>query len=407
MKNIITSLQELLLEFCAESLFNKKAECFEDADFVKLVDEAHEQTVLTVVGPTLKKSAGIDVFDDVRFMRQVTKNAGVCRAHEEIHKVLCDNGVDYVVLKGVASASYYKQLALRTMGDVDLLVRKDDLEKCDILLATLGYSRLGEIDTSKGHIRYVKREGNLWITCEVHHRINGVPDAMVGIEDKYFKDVFKKAVLYKEPNSTCIIPDKFHHGLVLILHTATHLTSEGIGLRHLCDWAVFINSFDNQEFVATFERALGDFGLWEFAKLISLCCVKYLGCEYKEWMGEADDSIVDEIILDFFDGGNFGNKDEKRNRQIKYIKNANNKTVDKKSPALQAFHNIDLKAKGRFAFAKKHKLLRPIGWVLVVCEYVGLVISGRRKPDDLTTVSKANTRKELYSKFHLFETDGE
>ncbi len=407
MQNTITSVQKTLLDFCVDTLFGKKTRNFENVDFERFVQEAKEQTVLTVVAPALKKTAGIDIFDDVRFMRQITKNARVCFAHEEIHNILSENDVDYVVLKGVASASYYKQPMLRTMGDVDLLVRESDLEKCDKMLGNLSYVRLGDFDTSKGHIRYRKKHGNNWITCEVHRCVNGVPDNLTNIADKYFEDIFKQSVLFETPNSTCIIPSKFHHGLILLLHTAAHLTSEGIGLRHMCDWAVFINNIENQEFIAMFERPLRKLGLLEFARHISLCCVKYLGCEYNDWMGKADDTVVEEIICDIFNGGNFGNKDEERTRQIKYIKSVKNKTVDGKNPASQVFYNIDLKAKNEYKFVRKNKYFLPIGWILVVFKYFGLVISGKRKLDGLSTVSNATARKELYSKFRLFQTDDE
>lgn len=405
MQNTITSVQKTLLDFCVEVLFDKRVGSFENVDFAKVAEYAYEQTVLTVVSPALKRTSTFDVFSDKRFMCQIIKNARVCCAHEEIHNILSENDVEYVVLKGIASATYYKQPALRTMGDVDLLVKQSDLKKCDELLAGLDYTRLDELDTSKGHIRYRKEDGKNWIICEVHRCVNGVPSNLTNITDQYFNDIFERSLLFEAPNSTCTIPSEFHHGLILLLHTASHLTSEGIGLRHLCDWAVFVNSLSNDEFVELFEKPLKEMGLWRFAQLLTLCCVRYLGCDRKDWTGEADDKLLEAIVADILDGGNFGFKDDDRYRQIKYIKNRNDKTVDGKKSLFQVFYTINSKAKSECTFVKKHRWLLPIGWVAVVFNYIWLVLSRKRKPDSFSTIDKANARKKIYSEFHLYKPE--
>ena len=50
-----------------------------------------------------------------------------------------------------------------------------------------------------------------------------------------------------------MVPTAFHHGLVMLLHVAGHLINTGIGLRHLCDWAVFAAKFSDEEFCEMFE----------------------------------------------------------------------------------------------------------------------------------------------------------
>ena len=57
----------------------------------------------------------------------------------------------------------------------------------------------------------------------------------------------------------------------------SHMTSESIGLRHLCDWAVFVNSISNNEFVGLFSENLKSFGLWKFAQIMTATSEKYLG----------------------------------------------------------------------------------------------------------------------------------
>jgi hypothetical protein len=101
--------------------------------------------------------------------------------------------------------------------------------------------------------------------------------------------------------------------IVLLLHTCHHLTVEGIGLRHLCDWAVFVNHLTNDTFRALFEVKLKAIGLWRFAQLLSQLSTYYLGMPEQEWaMQDVDEALLYAMIRDIFKGGNFGVKDSQR-----------------------------------------------------------------------------------------------
>lgn len=399
---MLSKNQNNLMAICAQALFGEKAQ-LNNPNYADIVNEAISQAVLPLI-----ESVIYEQYDSAhkKAMFVVSKNVNSECIHYEIHDLLTKNGISYLIFKGVSSASYYREPILRTMGDIDLLVKVSDLEKADKLLRLAKYIPKTDFNINNNHNTYLKKTGKHPVLCEMHRTINGIPNnEKENVIRKYLENIFENANEYQTENGSYVVPNKFHHGLVLLLHTAAHLTSEGIGLRHLCDWAVFANSISNDEFIEMFEKPLKEAGLWRFAQLLTLCSVRYLGCKHKNWAGVADDKLLEDIVADIFDGGNFGNKDEERTRQIKYIKNTKNKTVDKNSPALQAFYNIDLKAKSEFKFVDKHKFLLPIGWMLVVFEYVGLVVGGKRKLDGLSTVSKANARKELYSNFRLFQTD--
>ena len=204
-------------------------------------------------------------------------------------------------------------------------------------------------------------------------------------------------------NGKCLIPSDFHHGIILLLHTADHLTHEGVGLRHLCDWAVFVNRFSNEEFVNLFEIPLKKLGLWRFAQLLTLCCERYLGIDKKQWVGEAEESLIGDIIADIMNGGNFGFKDKDRYGQIKYISDREAHKVSDKGAFSQLLSSINAKAKTEYKFAENRKLLLPIAWASVIFNYLFLVITHKRKLDNLNTINSAKYRQSLYNEFKLFE----
>lgn len=368
------SVQKEVLNCVAASMSGKSVQLGGD----KLVHELISQAVLPIALSQHKLASSI-----------IATNMQVSYEHTELHDLLTENSIPYVILKGVASASYYPNPILRTMGDVDFLVDSADILRTTSLLESNGFEKAVDDDTDGIHIAFHRGDS----TWEMHRSINGIPAGEVGERIKLFlSDIIETAVDYDEGNGAIRIPDDFHHGLVILLHTASHLTSEGVGLRHLCDWAVFVNHFTDEQFCTLFEEKMKACGLWRFAQLLSLVSVKYLKLPYKSWMGEADDTILEQLIIDIMDGGNFGKKDEDRYRQIKYISNRGEHKVDQKPTVLQLWDTIGKKAEAQ----GKSRLA-------VVGEYASMVLKGERKLDNHETIRQATKRKKLYTEFHLFE----
>lgn len=237
----------------------------------------------------------------------------------------------------------------------------------------------------------------------MHFVINGIPDSLADIFERYIGNILDNTKEITVANGKCRVPSDFHHGIVLLLHTAGHLTNEGVGLRHLCDWAVFVNRFSNDEFINLFEIPLKEMGLWRFAQLLTLCCEGYLGIYKKQWAGEAEEGLTGEIIADIMNGGNFGFKDKDRYGQIKYISDREAHKVSNKGAFSQLLSSINAKAKTEYKFAKNCKLLLPIAWASVIFNYLILVLTRKRKLDNLNTINSAKYRQSLYNKFKLFE----
>lgn len=400
MQKTFDSNQKNLLNLCSKYLFNKDVFLPENFDAKQVLAEAKRQTVFPMVYSLIKDSCD-DIYAN-RYSQIIAKNIRVEYAHNEVHDALSNN-IPYVILKGVASASYYKEPMLRMMGDVDVLVSPENIAEADKQLKLIGFITVDDINADDIHVAYKRKDG---ISCELHRRIGWAPNNNVGdLVNNYLSDILEKSVEHKTANGCCIIPNNFHHGLVLLLHTATHLTHEGIGLRHLCDWAVFVNSFTNDEFIELFQIPLKEMGLWRFAQLLTLCCVKHLGCDSKDWAGEADNDLIDSIVYDILNGGNFGFKDFGRYNQIKYISDRENGTTSKRDPIFQVFYSINAKTKKNYKFANKFIFLVPIGWLLTFLKYIFMLITGKRKLDTLSTVINAKERIDIYNEFNLFNQE--
>ena len=385
----LNETQTALLELLSKALFQKQVN-ITVADWKALYREANTHKVFPCVFEVSKAYVEDETLlaKSAKFARHcVARTVAINYAHCELHCTLSAHHIPYVSFKGLASSLYYPQPELRTAGDVDFYVNPADFEACEAVLKENGYEW---VEDGGKHVVY-KKNGEF---LELHRTLNGIPNNAIGrqIETDVFGDLVQTAVAHSDGQGTVMIPDTFHHGVILLLHTLSHMMKEGIGLRHLCDWAVFASSLSNEAFTALFETKLKAYGLWHFARLLSLCAVCYLGAPKMAWQGEADETLLHNMMCDIMASGNFGEKDADRKRQIKYVADRGTLAQSESSVLAQASRSISVKAKEQGISRGK-----------VVYEYLKLLLSGKRKPDTAKTLETAAERKALYSEFHLFE----
>lgn len=391
----MTLEQHALITLLSKGLFGNPA-VMPAVDFKALVKEADSQAVNAIV------SNAVDIFDDEswkkRALATVSNNIRVFYNHKTLHQWMTECDVPYVILKGCASASYYPDPLLRGMGDVDFLVPESEVDRADVILKSQGLKPWNQAHPS--HIVY----GGNGMHYEMHFRIAGLPDGKAGeLLEEYLSDIFKKAELKTVGDSPMMLPSPFHHGIILLLHTCHHMTGEGIGLRHLCDWAVFENSLSDTEFRELFEEKLKAVGLWRFAQRLTQISIKYLGAEKRDWAGEADE-ITERLMEDILSSGNFGFKDKNRSIQTRLISNRGKNGVGKTSTASQFVKSVNESVCLKIPAAKSYKLLLIPGWIFYGARYGVRIITGKRKnPLRRDVIEGASKRRELYKQLKLYE----
>lgn len=416
--NKINDSQKIVLRLVASSLFDlpldEKELNSSEINFDEVFLESKKQTVSYLAYMAAKDFLP----DSIKKEWQKTNDSllvnfiKIEKEHTHLHKIMRENGIPYVIIKGAVSASYYKKSGVRTVGDIDFFVDKNDRNTAKNVLLSSGLV-LTEDNKEGYHIafnRYFDKERETTpVRYEMHDRVNNIPNDKVGkIIDSYFSDMIGCAKEFNDGFATFMMPNAFHHGLIMLLHTAGHMTHEGIGLRHMCDWACFIESMQSDEFVSLFKEKLEKVGLWYFAKLISAFCVEYLGCTKKDWIYEDLQSdyklVIENMLCDVFEAGNFGHNDITRTRHIKYISNSDDNKISDKNTFAQLMKATKHKVKTNYPKFYEHKVLYPLGFCAVVFQYGFLVLRGKRKIDNSKKViSDANARKEIYRNFHLFE----
>lgn len=400
---MISNTQHLLLGLLGAKLFSRKQPDVRNEDALPVIKEAVQQAVFLLVYPDLKDKLPERHRSKYRalYLSELASGIRNVSGHDELHRRMAKHRIPYVVIKGLASASFYPQPALRMSGDVDFLVRKKDIEKTKEILIAERYTLGGNVKHPAHYAFYRDKE-----TLEMHWQPNGVPETAAGdLCRRYMSDVLTTSQYYRKENVTCRVPDTFHHGLILLIHTATHLIDTGIGLRHFCDWAVFAATLSDEEFRGIFEEKLKKVGLWHFAQILTALSTKYLGCPEKRWAAEAvDEKLLAAVMEDIFAAGNFGVKDKERINEAKLMTTKGSGTVDGSNLALQLLRALTEKAKIDLPICRKMIILLPVGWIYVIFHHIYLIIQGRKPEIHIgKMVRGAGKRREVYKEFRLYK----
>lgn len=169
-----------------------------------------------------------------------------------------------IVLKGAALArSVYGDIALRPMGDIDLLVRKGDLDCAEQIMSALGYmTQLGNQSQEwyrQNHFHlspYIAP--NRPVIVEIHHHIIDHP---LQIEiDKWWE----KAKEIEVANCRMLIPSAED----MLFHLCLHLFNHGYNnylLRGLCDISETLRYYKDEFNWTEFQTEVSRYG---FNKLV-------------------------------------------------------------------------------------------------------------------------------------------
>ena len=397
--SIYHSEQNLILSALSSALFRRPVQTGEQVDWNLLFREASCQTVFPLVWSAVRGQVPKEVKAEweALFLQSLAANARVISAHSYVHKLLLEHNIPCVMMKGCASARYYPKPQLRTMGDVDFLVRRGDVERCSEILESAGMTRRDD-DDHPYHRNYWYQK----VTYELHWEAPGIPSVGGERIREYFMDIQEKAILV---DNAYAVPSDLHHGLILLLHNAGHMTAGGIGLRHLCDWAVYMERMTDDFVENELAPCLKACGLWEYARVLTAMGARFLGATERAWASDLDEGLLMSLMDDIWAGGNFGYKDAHRLNLRVLSRNTESRKIERRGVLPSLMSEVHLKAKKWYPALMKVPLTVPLAWGAVSFRYMKKLVSGRRamiRPKDART---AKMRRELFEQLKLFEGD--
>ncbi len=339
----------VLFRLIEESVFPGRADGLSElpgADWEGVLREMRQQALAALPAEWLKRCGLPDRALCEEWKKSAALQQGkwvrLMHAQQKLIGLLEENGIACVILKGAAAAFAYPYPSLRSMGDVDFLVRKAELQKTAALLEENGYVLTHEKDFCAHHYGYSK-DG---VSFELHWRIGIVSNEELSLlfEEGINKREFRKIGDFCFP----ALPP-LQHGLSLMFHIDQHLRS-GLGLRQIVDWMMFLDKNDClKELRPLFRKA----GIERLADTVTLMCQRYLGL--KEVVPESGDYPCEELMEYILGNGNFG-------RKLGFEGKTASVYADMKGPR-RVFSRLQRGGLCNWKAARKYALLRPFAWI--------------------------------------------
>ena len=251
--------------------------------------------------------------------------------------------VPYVILKGTSAAKYYPFPEYRAFGDIDIIPCREGAKTvCDELLAD-GFKEVSlQAELERGRHRSFSKNG---VQIEVHV-------FFASLNDPKKAEKFDNMIM-EHIDSTHILPDSIN-GMVLIEHINQHM-EEGIGLRQIIDFMMFVDVYLTDDRWPTFHQLLLQFGLETLAITVTRMCELYLGLVPHKWSMCADEKLCASLMEYILSSGEFGKS--LNNEEHNFI----NRLLSIKNPFVLILQLQKLGSQ-RWEGAK-HPLLKPFSWI--------------------------------------------
>ena len=361
----MNSVDKLVFQLIQASLFDTLAVQLEDRESV--FKEMKFQAVAALPGAWLKKNGVHDESWNKFCAMNRARWIKVLYGQRELLNIMNENKIPCVILKGAAAAMYYPHPTLRSVGDVDFLVKREDKERAATILEEKGYILEDSKNETAHHYGYSK-DG---INFELHWRL-----AVIKKDDEELLSMFDWGIDHREFGTIegmqiPVLPTVLN-GLVLILHINQHLRG-GIGLRHIVDWMMFVDKHEQELKNGELAVALRKTDMEKLAYSTTVVCQKYLGL--REIIKNVEEYPWEEFMAYILEMGNFGAKAGVEGHISSFSMTA--------TDPFHFFKRLQEGGMSHWKLAQKYRLFRPVAWVYQLFRIMCIMIKERKKPGDI------------------------
>ena len=256
----MTKEEQLLIAALAQAVAGKPLQPQQQVDWDAFMVLCLKHSVAALVYDGLQRanmlSAVPEKYQTVlvqNYYRAVYRETQLDHTKEQLSEKMAAANIPHIFLKGICLKNDYPVPSLRTMCDIDVLVRAEDFDALDAIAKELG----GESEQGDGnHRNYSFPNGvNLEFHPNLVHHDSPVC-AAINPGWQYAKEDM--------PTGTGELTEEGFY-LNTICHLADHFASGGVGVRFVLDVWVCRNLRKAQPDRAFVEKELKRFGLLEFA----------------------------------------------------------------------------------------------------------------------------------------------
>lgn len=354
------ALLEILKSFLFETEYKKPVDL--DVDNIIKIAELHSVTAM--VGAVFEKSdvEVSPIMQNVILKRKIqcgTLGAQRELFFNEISQGLTENDIENIIVKGYVLRDLYPIKDLRTMTDMDFVIRSADGKKMERVMSVLGYE-LGEV--FQGDWSFFKNK----VHIEFHEKLTESELGNGFNYDEYLRDCFEHTVAYNGLTKTL---DNEYHLIYMLIHCAKHFYNGGCGFRMIMDFAAYLKVYNNTVDWKYINGELKRIKLYDFSKNIWYLCGEWFGITAENKVFSMEDSLYNEVLGFIAKGGTFGEAEG----EDRMVSKAARESIEKSSSNIVTSFWIKLKRyvflddksmRGIISWYKnKPKVMLPVAWV--------------------------------------------
>lgn len=276
----------------------------QDTDLTNLLQPAKIHSLSAVVGYALNHQLQAKAFADTETSRElqrilfqtVIKQTQRLQAFEGLLDRLNAAEIPVVLFKGCVVNRYYPDPAVRTFGDIDFLVREEDLGRLHEQMLAWGYQhKMSEFHVT-GYAKGIEK-------YEVHTSLLPLKNdddtplhCFTRMAFQRLVPTGRKFVFELEAN---------YHFIYLLLHIAKHMQGCGAGVRMFLDLALMLQREEKLQF-SLLQEECQTIGLQPFFHAALHLCQQWFSCSAPltiQKVSPADFLVMQEYVLS---GGVFG-----------------------------------------------------------------------------------------------------
>lgn len=305
-------------------------------------------------------------------------------------RLLNENSIDHVLMKGYITKDIYPVPELRSYGDIDFLIRKEDRLKTDELMKQHGY-----ICKYDWEPVYSYRQDTEFY--EIHTELLD-SEISEGKQVEYFRDVWDHIRL---TNDHTYVMDNEYHIIYLLSHLAKHAARRGAGLRMYLDIALYFERYRDTADWEYIRDQLEVLGLKRFFYTVCDACERWFRVSAPCTYTPVSDETFELFTAITVTGGTFGfYGSDPALTALKEVKTEYSRFDKFKIIIGQLFPGAD-QIEARYTYLQKRRWLLPIAWIDRIfrnrTQILGRVDTARRivSADKAEVVKLRDLNKEI------------
>ena len=335
-KKIMTIAQKQFLELLRAGLWGTPADPSlfqEGVDWQTILRIAHQQTTSILVADGIATLPDKLCPPKSQIYKLAIKRTDNTLTHQllnstinQITTIFNAEGIPSVLLKGQGVAQNYRIPESRMCGDIDLYVGKKNFLRAYDILAKIEGIKMPDTSECESHI--LAKLGD--VVIELHHKTcvlygkktdlswQGWTQESIGAHMNC-----QKLPIWENDGQEIALPSPTYNALYILQHAARHMMTEGIGFRHICDWAMFLyrhhQEIDKDQLAKKLKEYRMDLPWKEFAILAH--DLLGLPTEYIPLYPTEPSSKTETLARHIFESGNFGRySSQQRSHDQSYVK---------------------------------------------------------------------------------------